>query len=140
MEENAVNELVRDAVLSQVNDLTQDMKSQVEDAKDKISEHIKEKLKELTSLAPHTSSPPPRPSTPTDPGRCSYAKALINPPSHVNPRLAAREGVHSKQILLEGINPTSKFATMNGLELKTEFNKILKGIGLEGKGVRLVTV
>jgi hypothetical protein len=54
--------------------------------------------------------------------------------------LAARESIYSKQILLEGIDPTSKIAMMNGLELKAEFNKILKEIGFEGKGVWLVMV
>jgi predicted nuclease with TOPRIM domain len=68
MEENAVNELVRNAVLSQMNELMQDMKSLVEDAKDKISEHIKEKLNELTPLTPSDPSPLARSRTPTDPG------------------------------------------------------------------------
>jgi len=51
MEDNAVNEVVRDAVISQTNELAEDIKSLVEDAKEKIGTHIQERLNELTPLS-----------------------------------------------------------------------------------------
>ena len=142
MEENAVNELVRDAVISQTNELAQDMKCLVEDAKEKIGDHIKTVLNQLTTLIPAPVAPSPETSPDsqtTPPSQHTYADALINPPTHANPRLAAREGIRARQIMLEGIDQSSKIGTMNGLELKVEFNKIMEGLGYEGKGIRLVT-
>jgi len=137
MEENTVNEMVREAMNSQINELAKDMKSLVEDAKDKISIHAKEILNELTpvSFSPNRSHVPENP-----PKEKSYAQALINPPSHANPKLTAREGIHARQIMLEGIDPTSKIGLMSRTEMKGEFNKILKEHRLEGKGIRSVTL
>jgi len=136
MEDNAVNEVVRDAVISQTNELAEDIKSLVEDAKEKIGTHIQERLNELTPF-----SAPDRPHTLHDaPKRPSYANVLIDPPSHADPKLAAREGIRARQIMLEGIDPTSKVGLMNGMEMKEEFNKILNENGLEGKGIRSVTL
>ena len=39
MEENSISEVVREAVLNQVNELAQDMKSLIDDAKEKINAH-----------------------------------------------------------------------------------------------------
>src|SRR5260221_5070468 len=69
MEENAINEIVREAMNSQLNEFAQDMKSLVEDTNDTIGTHIQEKMKELTP-----SSPPVRINIPEDlPTKRSYA-------------------------------------------------------------------
>jgi hypothetical protein len=56
MGEHAVNEIVRDAVLSQTNELAQDLRSLIEDAKEKIGDHIQTRLNELTPPSPLSSS------------------------------------------------------------------------------------
>jgi hypothetical protein len=134
IEENSINEVVRDAVLSQINELAADMKSLVEDAKMKIDEHAQKIIAQG-----QTTSPPPQPHSdpaPPMPTRRSYAETLINPPSHADPKLAAKEGIRARQIMLEGIDPKSKISQMDGPQLKTEFNKILAENGLKGKGIR----
>ena len=42
--------------------------------------------------------------------------------------------------MLEGLDPTTKIGQMNGTQLKSELNKILKEAGLEGKGIRSATL
>jgi hypothetical protein len=64
-----------------------------------------------------------------------YTESLIHPPPHANPRLAAREGIRARQIMLEGIDQDSKLSHLDGTQLKTEFNKILGAAGLIGKGI-----
>ena len=49
LEETAVNEIVRDAVITQLNELTADVKLLVNDVKEKIDDHMK-------SLPPHPTS------------------------------------------------------------------------------------
>jgi hypothetical protein len=138
IEEHSVNVVVRDAVISQLNELTQDMKSLVEDAKEKFDTYVQSKLSETA-----TPPSPPLPDNRDVPGvlkRKTYGDALISPPPHADPRLAAREGIRARQILLEGIDSTSKVGQMNGTQLKVEFNRIFEQLGFEEKGVRSVTV
>ena len=93
-EETSINETVRDAITSQLSELTSDVKLLIDDAKQKIDKHIQTKSAKLGNNADMTSSQPaylPR----------SYAHALISPPPHANPRLAAREGIRARQIMLE---------------------------------------
>src|ERR1700678_836453 len=59
----------------------------------------------------------------------SYASALINPPAHANPRVAAREGIKARQFLIQGLKK-SKFSHLDSFQLKTELNKILPKLGL----------
>jgi hypothetical protein len=133
LEENSINEVVRDAVLSQINELAQDMKSLVEDAKEKIDDHAQMKATSIQS-----NPPPPQARPPPDhpPPRRSYAETLINPPPHANPKLAAREGIRARQIMLEGIDQKLRIGQMDGTQLKAELNKILEEAGVEGKGIR----
>jgi hypothetical protein len=37
----------------------------------------------------------------------SYANALINPPPHADPRLAARAGIKARQFMFEGLDRES---------------------------------
>jgi hypothetical protein len=139
MEENSISEVVREAGLNQVNELAQDMKSLIDDAKEKISAHALEKANEIAPIA-QPSSNLPQPTTsessPSPPICRPYAEALINPPPHANLKLAAREGIRARQIMLEGIDPTTTIGQMDGAQLKVELNKILGEAGLEGKGIR----
>ena len=48
----------------------------------------------------------------------TYTSALINPPAHTNPKIAAR------QFLIEGVK-NFKFAHLDNTQLKTKLNKIL---------------
>ena len=54
MEKTIINEMVRDAVISQLNELTLDMKTLITDVKEKIDTHIKPIQ---TQLPPPTNLP-----------------------------------------------------------------------------------
>ena len=88
MEESQINVTLRDALDSQMTEFTSDIKTLIEDAKEKLDEHIKATEERLVNL---TTSPLTQTRTPTN----SYALALVNPPAYANPRVAAREGIKS---------------------------------------------
>jgi hypothetical protein len=116
VEEEATNEIVRKVFDSQITEFTSDMKLLVEDVNTKIDTHLKEATirwnETIKAMAP---SLPPTPPTVTSTNRHnqhqnqnppaqateSYATELISPPSNVNPRLAAWEGIRARQFLLE---------------------------------------
>jgi len=129
LEETFLNEIVRDAVNSQLGELTADMKLLVEDAKEKIDKHIQEKPSANVPTANHSQT-----------HSRSYANALVNPPPHANPRIAAREGIKARQVMIEGIDKESKVGQMGGQQLRNELNGILNGLGLEGKNIRSAMV
>jgi len=127
MEETAINEMVRDMVISQLNELTLDMKTLVTDVKDKIDTHMQKfPTGALTGTATLQPSHGPR----------TYAEALVNPPSHANPRLAAREAIRARQFMLEGLDRESKAGQMGSTQLKAELNRIIGKLGLKGNGIR----
>ena len=132
-EETAINETVRDAVNTQLTELTLDMKSLVADAKEKIDAHIQTRLASSGTNAMEAPQP-------TIHGPRSYAEALVNPPPHANPRLAAREGIRARQIMLEGVEEGSKVSQLTGMELKVELDRILGNLGLKGKKIRSAMV
>jgi len=78
------------------------MKLLVEDAKEKIDKHIQDKVRLGT---PTTGNPVGQTHTQ------SYASALVNPPPHANPKLAAREGIKARQVMIEGIEKDSQPTT-----------------------------
>jgi len=121
MEETSVNEVIRDAVLFQLNELTIDVKSLIEDTKEKIDEHVTKRSSELHNNVP---------TQPTQPQR-SYVNALITPPPHADPKLAAREGIRARQFMLEGVREDSKVSHLNAMQLKSEFNRILSNLRLD---------
>jgi hypothetical protein len=41
--------------------------------------------------------------------------------------------------MLEGVTGDSKFRGMNNTQLKSEFERILREAGIEGKGIQMVT-
>jgi hypothetical protein len=130
LEETAINTFVRDAVNSQLNELTLDVKTLVRDVKEKITEHIQ-------------MLPTPAAKTGNDDkhkNERSYADMLIKPPSHANPRLAAREGIKARQFMLEGPEKESRIGQMNGIQLKGEFNKKISEMGHKDKKIRSATI
>ena len=60
----------------------------------------------------------------------------MNPPPHANPKVAAREGIKARQIMIEGIEKDLRLGQMGSPQLKEELNKILNELGLEGSSVR----
>jgi hypothetical protein len=134
MEETQINFTVKEAIDSQITEFTYDMKTLIEDAKEKINDHLKIVEDRLSTLPVN---PPPQPTQPTQlthtPG--SYASALINPPAHANPKIAAREGIRARQFLIEGIK-NSKFSHLDQIQLTTELNKILAEAGLPKGKIR----
>jgi len=76
------------------------------------------------------------PAQPDKPHRHkSYPEMLISPPRHVDPRLAAKEGIQARQFMLEGVMKDSKYGVMNNSQLKTDLSGILRELGLEGKSI-----
>ena len=131
MEVTQINETLREALDSQLTELTSDMKILIEDAKEKIDEHVKATEEHLTGLA---TALPAHLKQPTN----SYASVLVNAPAHANPRVAAREGIKARQFLIEGIK-NSKFSHLDTLQLKTELNKILSDLDFGQGKVRSIT-
>ena len=73
------------------------------------------------------SSPPP----------ATYASAIFNPPPHVNPKLAAKEGIKARQFLLLGVKE-SVFRQYDTQKLKAELNKVLQDLGFKDGKIRSV--
>ena len=130
MEDTQINISLREALDTQMTEFTSDFKLLIQDVKEKIDTHAKISEERLAKL------PVPLPTqsrTPTN----SYASALINPPAHVNPKVAAREGIKARQFLIQGLKE-SKFSHLDSFQLKSELNKILPEIGLLTGKVRSV--
>ena len=131
LEETQINGMVKEAFDSQMTEFTLDMKSLIEDAKDKINNHIKDTEGRLTKVMDNAVLSQPRATQTT------YASVLNTPPPHADPRIAAKEGIKARQFLLEGLAST-KFSHTDVFQLKTEFNTILEGLGLDNGKVRSI--
>jgi hypothetical protein len=133
MEDTQVHESLRIALDTQMTEFTSDMKMLVEDAKEKINANIKaaeERINNITAAAP---IPPTQHRQPAN----SYASALVNPPAHANPRIAAKEGIKARQFLMEGIN-NSKFSHLDNVQLKTTINNFLSDLDQPSGKIRSV--
>ena len=125
MEETQINGILKEAFDTQITELTADMATLIKDAKDKLTDHFKEseeKLAQLIEKADVQHNNTQQQNT--------YASIINNPPPHANPRVAAKEGIKARQILLDGIANT-KFSHTDVFQLKTELNNILGGLGLK---------
>ena len=131
MEETQINEILKEAFNTQITELTSDMATLIEDAKEKLNGHFKETEGRLAQLVDRAAVQP-RQAQPT-----SYAAIVSNPPPHANPRIAAKEGIKARQFLLEGLINT-KFSHTDVTQLKTEFNNILGGLGLSSGKIRSI--
>lgn len=133
MEDTQINVSVKEAFDSQMTEFTSDMKTLIEDAKEKLDGHFKsteERLIQVINVTATQIRPPVVGTT--------YASMLAAPPPHANPRVAAREGIKARQYLLEGIHE-SKFSHTDTFQLKTELNKILGTLGANNIRIRSVT-
>ena len=122
IEETQISTTVKEALDNQIMEFASDIKLLIEDAKDKISHHLKT-TEDHTAEEATTTLNPHKQITMTD------ASALINPPAHANPKIAAREGIKARQFLIEGVE-NSKLAHLDNIQLKTKLNKILSELEL----------
>ena len=67
----------------------------------------------------------------------TYVSALINPPPHANPKLAAREGIKACQFALTGIKE-SAISHLNNLQLKDLLRNTITELGMSAGKIRLV--
>jgi formate dehydrogenase maturation protein FdhE len=86
IEEQAINETVRDAFDSQIMEFTSYMKMLVDNVNTKIDVHLKTALEQITKAAEkvalHPTSTVKQPGHVSAPPSATYVTALINPPSH----------------------------------------------------------
>ena len=141
LEETQINITVKDAFDSQLNEYTTDMLSLIKDAKDKIKTQIDKIEAKITSSittaqnSRHTACN----ATANTPGSAnSYVAALINPPPHANPRLAAREGIKAWQFAIVGLKK-SAVTHLNTQQLKDLLNNIILTLGMTTGKIRSVT-
>ena len=135
LEENTVNETIRDAFDSQITEFTSDMQLLVQDVSAKVDVHMAIAMKEFTqNLKATTAAAGKFAAGRSDNGgnaTRSYAAALFNPPAHANPRLAAREGIKVRQFVLTGLKEAR--AERRDLRvLKADVNKALNDLKVEG--------
>ena len=74
----------------------------------------------------------------TAPVTTAYATALINPPPHTNPKLAAREGIKAWQFVIIGPKD-SKISHLTNQQLKDLINNIILGLGFPSGKLYSVT-
>lgn len=135
----AINDTVRIAFDSYITEFTLDMKQLVDNVKEKVDLHLREVTTKLAQEAVKA-------VTPTGGSSAkeasvlkvqSYATALFNPPPHANPKIAAKEGVKTRQFLLLGIKE-SAYGQYDTQKLKSELNKIARKQGLKQGKIRSV--
>ena len=140
LEDTQINETVKEAFDSQTNEFTIDMKTLIDDVKEKIDAHLKSTEDRLAqAIATVQAQAPPhsnanRTAQPTN----SYASVLINPPAYANPRVAAKEGIRARQFAIDGFKNT-EFSHLDPAQLKAVLNRFLTGLGLTTGKLRSVT-
>ena len=144
LEDTAINETIRTAFDSQITEFTSDMGLLIEDAKLKIDQHLKESFEQATKATgttqlTHNHNAQAHSTVRTPSAANPYASALINPPPNVNPILAAKEGIKTRQFLITGLGE-SALGIHDTQKLKTALNKTARDLGLkEGKIRSLIT-
>ena len=144
LEENTLHEAVRDSVTVQLNDMGSDLKEFVTDATCWIDKHLENKLSEISEATKTlvdsvkkslNDIPPPGSNTGFAPP-LDYRQALVNPPPHVDPRLAAKEGIKLRQFLVEGVTRDSRIGKMSAAEAKKTVNEAIGKAGGDGLKAR----
>ena len=143
-EELAINETVRSAFSSQIDEFESDMKLLIEHVNTKIDDHLKESLDQLAQAAAKVPTATNLgnaavPGGPETNAARSYASALLNPPPHANPKIAAKEGIRARQFLLLGIKE-SAVSHFDAQKLKAELNKLICDAGLTNGKIRSVVI
>ena len=128
-----ISQTIKEAFDCQLDEYTSDMQKLIIDAKEQICDVLRQ---------PAEPANPPRNLTPTNststPLTNSYITALINPPPHANPILAAHEGIKARQFALSGFN-NSKISHLNHSQIKSLLNNILLELDLTSGKIRSVT-
>lgn len=148
LEENAQEEsdqFIRENLVSQINEHASDWANITEDLRRKIDQRFDSRIQDLENatekfkqkseeiiqeLATKISN-----QETTRPGNAvtaSYSQAVIGTvPAHANPRVAAREGIRIRQIMLEGADRDTELGKKTEREIKELVNKKLTEIGAE---------
>ena len=143
LEENTINETVKDAFDSQITEFTSDMQLLVQDVNAKVDVHLAIAMKEFTQNLKATTIAAGNNNMGRQGnkgnGIRSYAAALFNPPAHANPRLAAREGIKVRQFMLTGLREAR--AERRDLKvLKADVNEALKELDVKEGTIRTVII
>ena len=140
LEETAIHQTVRDSVTTQFNEMGTDLKDFVTDATRRIDEHIESKMAEISTATKTLvdsvketlmALPPVNTNATQAPPQLDYRQALAKPPPHVDPRLAAKEGIKLRQFLLEGVTRESRIGKMSAAETKKAVNQAIEKAGGE---------
>ena len=150
MEEVETNRGIREVIATELTELGNDLKLFIDDTTKKIDTHLDRKLAEvdsaigkITTTAQAAVDDVANKATQdgvTSARPQSYSEALISPPSHVNPRLAAREGIRVRQYMMEGVRKVTALGTKSNQELRTMLNEKIEALGGKGRRVRMVSL
>ena len=139
LEDSALHQVVWDSVMVQLNKLGTDLKDFITDATQRTDGHLDNKIADISnatkalveSVMATVATSPSLGSTnvghihpPLD-----YRQALAKPPPHVDPRLAAKEGIKLHQFFLEGITKDSEIGKMTVAEARKVVNKAIDEAG-----------
>ena len=123
----------------QLNELGTDLKDFITDTTQHIYEYLDNKIAEISNATKAlvelvTAAVATSPSLgSTNVGHIhpplDYRQALAKPPPHVDPRLAAKEGIKLHQFFLEGIARDSEIGKMMAAEARKVVNKAIDKAG-----------
>ena len=167
LEDTHLQQTLKDTLDTQVNEVTTNIKLLTDDAGEKIVNSVASNIKllidearekignqamqnhtptsDITQDDRHNSSNNASTNTNTNTNSVAhqhllvktYASALINPPPHANPKLAAREGIKARQFALTGIQE-SAISHLNNLQLKDLLNNTITELGMTVGKIRSV--
>lgn len=93
MADNRLKTMIRNTVLSKVNSMAEDLQSTLADFTTKLSAEVAQHTQTLSQAA--------RPAVVQIPTPAPYRDVLLSPPLDVNPRIAAKEGIRARQLLVD---------------------------------------
>ena len=134
IEETQINQAVKDALDTQINEINSDIHLLLTDASNRINTHIKEATSAMTERLI-----PPIIANQQNPIPITYTLALINTPPHANPKLAAREGIKVRQFALSSLN-TSSISHLTPSQIKDLLNNIITDLDLSAGKIRTITI
>lgn len=149
LEEHAEEKLeqnIKDIFSTQINEHAADWNGISEKFRQQIDEQVEKRMKDLEEattqfkakteaiieeMGQRMSRPGP---THQDNGAMSYSRAVIQSvPAHANPRVAAREGIRARQIMLEGFGRETELGKKTEREIKETVNTKLDELGAGGR-------
>ncbi|KAF8156806.1 hypothetical protein B0H34DRAFT_783129 [Crassisporium funariophilum] len=134
LKDNTLHKAVQDAVNSQLGELAANLKTFVEDSKEKIDGHLESRLKELdtatgslTNTAQMAIDAIAKASTTTTQGTIMGAHSYT------------RQGIRQRQFMMEGCEKETRLGKMNNMGMKAEVNAKMVTMGAGGRKARSVT-